>query len=103
MSSDPGSRAHEHSRRDDAARAQRRLRDLLRATTTVVERLDLEVVLRRIVEAARDVSGARYAALGVIGPDGFHEQFVHVGMAAETVEAIGHLPAGRGLLGRLAR
>ena len=68
---------------DDAALAQRRLRDLLRATTTVVERLDLEVVLRRIVEAAMGLVDARYGALGVIAPDGDGlERFIHVGVDA---------------------
>ena len=36
---------------DETARAQKRLRDLLHATTSVVERLELQVVLRRLVEA----------------------------------------------------
>jgi signal transduction histidine kinase len=85
---------------DDAARAQRRLRDLLRATTTVVERLDLEVVLRRIVEAAMALVDARYGALGVITPDGSAlERFIHVGVESSTVAHIGHLPTGKGLLG----
>ena len=84
----------------DAARAQRRLRDLLRATTTVVERLDLEVVLRRIVEAAMALVDARYGALGVITPDGSGlERFIHVGVDSSTVAHIGHLPTGKGLLG----
>lgn len=85
---------------DDAKLAQRRLRDLLRANASVVERLDLEVVLRRIVEAAMTLVGARYGALGVIAAD--HdglERFIHVGVDELTAERIGHLPAGRGLLG----
>lgn len=85
---------------DDAKLAQRRLRDLLRANASVVERLDLEVVLRRIVEAAMTLVGARYGALGVIAAD--HdglERFIHVGVDELTAEKIGHLPAGRGLLG----
>ena len=48
---------------------------------------------------ARDVSRAKYAALGVIGPDGLLEEFIHVGMDESTVEEIGELPKGRGLLG----
>lgn len=105
MSSDPGPHAHESEHEhsgaaDDEARAERRLRDLLRATTTVVERLDLEVVLRRIVEAAMALVGARYGALGVITPDGSAlERFIHVGVDPSTVAHIGHLPTGKGLLG----
>lgn len=97
MPRDLGSRDPEAG---EAARAQRRLRDLLRATTTVVERLDLEVVLRRIVEAAMALVDARYGALGVITPDGSAlERFIHVGVDASTVAHIGHLPTGKGLLG----
>ncbi len=84
----------------EAARAQRRLRDLLRAGTTIVERLDLEVVLRRIVEAAMSLVDARYGALGVIAADGSGlERFIHVGVDSSTVAHIGHLPTGKGLLG----
>ena len=85
---------------DEAAIAQRRLQDLLQANATVVERLDLEVVLRRIVEAAMRLVDARYGALGVITPDGERlERFIHVGVDAATAERIGHLPTGKGLLG----
>jgi signal transduction histidine kinase len=83
------------------ATAEERLRTLLQANTAIVAELTLSGVLRRIVEAAQEVSGARYAALGVIGADGFHDEFVHVGMDPETVAAIGKLPAGRGVLGHL--
>ena len=51
-------------------------------------------MLRRIVDAARNVADARYAALGVIGADGSLEQFVHAGMDAATVAAIGRLTRG---------
>lgn len=89
--------------RDHAAgadRAERRLRDLLRASTSVVQGLDLEIVLRRIVEAAMTLVGARYGALGVIAADGHAlERFIHVGVDETTVARIGHLPAGHGLLG----
>lgn len=76
-----------------------RLRGLLAANRSVVSELALPAVLRRIVDAVRVVSGADYAALGVIGADGRLEQFVHSGMDAATVERIGHLPTGAGVLG----
>ncbi|MGO4596395.1 GAF domain-containing sensor histidine kinase [Terrabacter sp. 2RAF25] len=76
-----------------------RLRGLLAANRSVVSELALPAVLRRIVDAARVVSGADYAALGVIGADGRLEQFVHSGMDPATVERIGHLPTGTGVLG----
>ncbi|GAA2000369.1 GAF domain-containing protein [Microbacterium ulmi] len=79
--------------------AQDRLRDLLRATTSVVEHLDLEVVLTAVVDAARSLAGARYGALGVLGRDGGLERFIHRGLDVAAVHAIGHLPHGLGLLG----
>ncbi|WP_142368345.1 GAF domain-containing protein, partial [Klebsiella pneumoniae] len=64
-----------------------------------VEELSLPLVLRRIVEAAARVAGARYAALGVLGPDGLLEQFVHSGIDQDAATLIGQLPQGRGVLG----
>ncbi len=81
--------------------AQERLRQLLKASHSIVQELSLPAVLRRLVATAKDVSGAKYAALGVIGGDGTLEQFLHVGMADDTVRAIGELPKGRGVLGAL--
>jgi signal transduction histidine kinase len=82
--------------------AQSRLRGLLRATRSVVGDLDLDGVLTRIIEAACELVEADYGALGVVGADrrGL-ERFVHVGLDEATVQRIGHLPEGRGLLGLL--
>jgi signal transduction histidine kinase len=80
---------------------QGRLRNLLTASQAVVEELELGAVLRRIVEAAVDLVGAKYGALGVIAPDGHLEQFIHVGVPPELAERIGDLPHGRGVLGAL--
>ena len=90
-------------RADDVLAAQGRLRGLLRANAAVAAELSLPVVLRRIVDVARELLGARYAALGVIGRDGQLEQFVHAGMDGEVVARIGELPRGRGILGLLTR
>jgi len=82
--------------------AERRLRALLEANRTIVGDLDLPTVLRRIVEAAVELADAQYGALGVIAAEGVGlEQFVHVGLDAASVDAIGHLPEGKGLLGLL--
>ncbi|MDX3189740.1 GAF domain-containing protein [Streptomyces sp. MN03-5084-2B] len=78
---------------------QGRLRGLLRASQEVTGDLALPTLLRRIVEAGRELLGARYAALGVIGTDGQLAEFVHVGMDDETVARVGRLPEGKGLLG----
>lgn len=55
--------------------AQQRLRRLLIANRSIVQELSLPAVLRRILDTAKDVSGAKYAALGVIGSDGSLEEF----------------------------
>jgi signal transduction histidine kinase len=75
------------------------LRALLDANRTIVTDLELEIVLRRIVESAVELVGADYGALAVVGDDGALEEFVHVGMDDGHVEAIGHLPERHGLLG----
>lgn len=81
--------------------SQARLRSLLRANEAIIGHLDLPVVLERIVEAAVELVGAKYGALGVVSPDGGLEQFINVGMTPEQVAHIGHLPEGHGLLGAL--
>ena len=79
-----------------------RLHALLRATHAVMGELGVDAVLRRIVEVACDLVDAPYGALGVIAPSGHGlESFVHVGMDQATIDAIGHLPEGKGLLGLL--
>jgi signal transduction histidine kinase len=65
--------------------------------------LSLASVLNRIVAVARDMVDAQYVALGVIAEGGGLREFVHVGMDADTVARIGHLPEGHGILGLLIR
>ncbi|MET0842340.1 MAG: GAF domain-containing protein, partial [Mycetocola sp.] len=89
------------ARASDVLSTQGRLRALLKANQLISQQLDLPVVLRRIVETAIDLVKAEYGALGVIGPDGTLEQFMHVGMGEADVTRIGHLPEGHGLLGAL--
>ncbi len=72
-----------------------------RAMLSISSELELDVVLRRIVEMASDLSGARYAALGVPGPDGMLQAFITTGMTAEMEARMAHRPEGRGLLGKL--
>ncbi|RFU42787.1 GAF domain-containing protein [Actinomadura logoneensis] len=79
------------------------MRTLLDAVLAVGSDLDLEVVLRRIVESAVTLVDARYGALGVLGEDGMIKQFLTVGVDEETVARIGHYPRGEGILGELIR
>ncbi len=85
----------------EVMKTQGRLRALVRANQAVGSHLDLPTVLRTIVDAAVDLVGARYGALGVIAQQGGLEQFIHVGMSPREVDEIGHLPEGHGLLGAL--
>ncbi|MFC9329243.1 GAF domain-containing protein [Kitasatospora sp. NPDC057015] len=89
--------------RIDAARGTRdRVHSLLEAVLSVGRELDLTQALRRIVEAAAVLVDARYAALGVIGPDGESlSQFLTVGLSEEEIARIGPYPTGKGLLGEL--
>jgi signal transduction histidine kinase len=81
-----------------------RLRKLLETGIAISSELSLDAVLRRIVEAAAEVTGASYAALGVIDRSGEGlEQFITHGIDEETHAAIGDLPRGRGILGVLIR
>ncbi len=76
-----------------------RLRGLLEAHRRITDDLSLTSVLASIVRVACDLVGSRYGALGVLGPDGSLEQFVHRGVDDGTVRKIGALPRGGGLLG----
>src|SRR3954471_19263242 len=85
-----------------ATRQSDRLRTLLETGIAITSELSLDAVLQRIVEAAAAITGARYAALGVIDPSGRRlERFVTTGLTDETRTAIGDLPHGRGILGVL--
>ena len=79
-----------------------RVHGLLEAVLAVGSNLELEAVLRRIVEAAVVLVDARYGALGVVGEDGLGlAEFIPVGLDDAEIAAIDHWPEGRGLLGQL--
>ncbi len=80
-----------------------RLSSLIEAVGSLVGMTDLESLLRRLVQTACDTTGARYAALGVVGEHRTLIEFVHEGIDPETVAMIGHLPKGHGVLGTLIR
>jgi signal transduction histidine kinase len=74
---------------------------LLEAGLVLSSERSLPSVLQRIVELATRLTGARYGAIGVLGPDGGISQFVYTGITAEQRDAIGPLPVGKGILGVL--
>jgi signal transduction histidine kinase len=68
----------------------------------VLSDLDVEVVLVRVLEAARELTGAEYAALGVLDPSQRElERFITAGVDEPTRARIGAVPRGRGVLGEL--
>lgn len=75
-----------------------RYEGLLRAALDLAGDHDLDQILSRMVHCAADLAGARYAALGIYDDSGHIERFVHHGIDQATVERIGPLPEGRGLL-----
>ncbi|MGH3057851.1 MAG: GAF domain-containing protein [Gaiellaceae bacterium] len=81
-----------------------RLRGLVDAGIALSSELSLDGLLQRLVETAAELTGARYAALGVIDKAGQAlERFLTTGIDPETHAAIGDLPRGRGILGVLIR
>jgi signal transduction histidine kinase len=87
----------------DIVASRERLRALLGAVVAIGKDLDLRRTLQRIVEAASELVGARYGALGVVGADGGLVEFVTHGITPEMHAAIGELPTGRGVLGLLIK
>jgi two-component system, NarL family, sensor histidine kinase DevS len=82
--------------------SENRLRALFETSVALTSELSLEALLQRLVESAAALTGAKYAALGVIDKSGTSlERFVTTGVDAQTHEAIGELPHGRGILGVL--
>lgn len=85
----------------EIARTRDRMQGLLDSVLAVGAGLELEGTLRRIIETAVELVGARYGALGVLGEERGLSQFVYIGIDPETRSHMGHLPEGKGLLGEL--
>ena len=84
----------------DVVRVRDRFEHLLSAGVEIFSQHTLTAVLQQVVDAAREVVGARYAALGVLSPDGASlSEFVTSGMTVEERAKIGAAPQGHGLLG----
>ena len=77
------------------------LRAVAQAVLGIAGDLSINVVLERLVHAARDLAGARYAALGVPDERGGFARFLTAGMTDEEIEAMGPLPRTHGLLGAM--
>lgn len=79
-----------------------RLQRLIDVGRSLVSELEVETALHRLLDAAREITGARYAALGVLDEDRKTlRRFLTVGIDEATHREIGDLPRGRGVLGVL--
>src|ERR671919_95125 len=71
------------------------------AVLAIAAERSVEPVLRRLVHSARELAGARYAALGVPDGSGAFAQFITAGMSDELIAEMGPLPRTHGLLGAM--
>ncbi len=89
---------------DPVALDRSRLARLLEAGRGLVAQLEVDAVLEELLQVACDLTGARYAALGVLDADrGELERFITRGIGEAARERIGDLPRGHGVLGELIR
>jgi GAF domain-containing protein len=78
------------------------MRRLVEVGRELLAELDPEVLLAPVVETAREITGARYGALGILDVGRTElERFITGGLDEQTRRAIGALPRGRGVLGVL--
>ena len=85
---------HEH---DELVAARDQMQHLARVIVDIGSDLDLDVMLHRIVNAALELTTARYGALGIRGSDGTLVSFVYTGIDDDTARRLGDLPVGEGL------
>src|SRR3954469_11458780 len=85
----------------DEPRQTSALQAMSDAVLAIAAELSVEAVLQRLVDAARELAGAPYAALGVPDGEGAFEQFITSGMSDELVAAMGPLPRTHGMLGAM--
>jgi len=87
---------------DSGALDEPRLRELIEVGRSLVAELDPEVIFRQVLAVASELTGARYAALGVLDERRQElERFITRGIDETARQAIGSLPRGRGVLGLL--
>jgi signal transduction histidine kinase len=83
---------------------QEELTRLLAVGRALVSELDLESVLHQVLETARELTSARYAALGILDESKRElERFITIGVGEEARRSIGPPPRGHGVLGELIR
>lgn len=90
-----------HEQLDELLAGRDQMESLLRIIVGIGADLDVDTTLHRIIDAAIELTGSRYGALGVRAPDGRLDAFLFDGIDAELQARIGHLPVGKGVLGVL--
>ncbi len=88
---------------DEVASIDSDLQALHRATLSLISDLSLDGVLRRVIHAARELSNAKYAALGIPTGDGELSTFITEGLSEEEHDRISLQPQGHGLIGEMLR
>jgi serine phosphatase RsbU (regulator of sigma subunit)/anti-sigma regulatory factor (Ser/Thr protein kinase)/transcriptional regulator with GAF, ATPase, and Fis domain len=86
-----------HDQLDELVAARDQMEQLVRVIVEIGSDLDLDVTLQRVLNAAMELTGARYAALGIRAADGTLVSFVHAGIDVETARLLGDLSVGDGL------
>lgn len=86
-----------HDQLDELVAARDQMEQLVRVIVEIGSDLDLDVTLQRVIKAAMELTGARYAALGIRAADGTLVSFVHAGIDADIARRLGDLPVGDGL------
>ncbi len=86
-----------HEQLDELVEARDQMEQLVRVISEIGSDLDLGVTLHRIVKGAMELTGSRYAALGIRAPDGALASFVHAGIEDDMARLLGDLPVGEGL------
>jgi signal transduction histidine kinase len=71
------------------------------AVLAVAANLSVDEVLQKLVHAARELAGARYAALGIPDGEGGFRRFLVSGMSDELIASMGPLPRTHGMLGAM--
>jgi signal transduction histidine kinase len=84
-------------------RRTQQLAALSQAAVAIAGELSLDKVLQQIVDSARELTGAQYAALGVPNAEGLLEAFIYSGLSVQEAAKMAHLPRGYGLLGAIIR
>ncbi len=90
-----------HEQLDELVADRDQMGQLLRVAIEISSDLDLDAILRRILDAAMTMTGGRFGAIGIWGTDGMLSSFLHAGMDQRTEQLVGHLPVGKGVLGLL--